>query len=96
MTARCRFDHFDLFRCAQAHGRGAAIGADEAAAAEQDAAEPARDDDGDPIERLAVDRLQDRLSRRAARLAVVAEAIVLADPEGPAIVAGGRIGMRAR
>src|SRR5690606_30774945 len=49
--------------------------------------------DGNAIQRLAVDRLQDRLAGRTARFSVVVEAVGLADAERPAIMAGCGIGM---
>ncbi|VTZ58949.1 hypothetical protein EMEDMD4_10125 [Sinorhizobium medicae] len=87
------FHEFNLLRGPQAKRRSAAIGTNQSAAAKQDAPEPARDDDGHPVQRLAVYRRKDRLARRAARFAVVTEAIVLADPPGPAIVIGRRVGV---
>src|SRR5262249_3956944 len=64
-------------RRAQAFGGASAIGANETAGAEFDAAEPARDDDHDLVESLAVDRLQDRLAGSAGRFTVVVEAVLL-------------------
>src|SRR3546814_15490658 len=72
----------------QAFGRGAAVGADQPARAELDAAEPARDHDHDPVHALAVDGREDRAPGGAGRLAVVVGAIVVADPPGPAVELG--------
>lgn len=79
---------------AQAGRSRAAIGAHEAAAPQQDAAEPACHHDSDRVERLSVDGLQDRLSRSAGWFAVVAEAIDLPDAPSPAIMGGGGVRLR--
>src|SRR6185312_13292169 len=78
----------------EARGSRAAIGPYKTARAQQDAPKPARDHYGDMVEGLTVQCLQDRLARRAARLAIIAEAIVLADAPGPAIMV--RIRLRVR
>ena len=80
-----------LFRRPEAGGRRAAISADETTATKQDAAEKARHHRDRAIQSLAVDGLKDRLSGRTARLAIVTEAIGLADAPCPAIVVGGGI-----
>ena len=77
-----------LVRCPQTARRRAAIGAHQPAAAQEHAAEPAGDDNKHIVERLPVDRRQDRLAGRAARLAIVGEAIGLSHPPSPAIVTG--------
>ena len=62
LDARGRFD--------AEHG-GMAVGADESARAELDAAEVARDDDDNVRQCVLLDGLEDGVARRAARLAVV-------------------------
>ena len=83
-------------RGAQAFGRRAAVGAHQSAGAELDAAVPAGDHDHHLVVALAVDRGQDRPARGAGGLAVVAGAVLAADPVGPAVVGGIGIGDLAR
>src|SRR5690606_27107709 len=75
-------------RQAQALGRGAAVGAHQPAGAELDPAVPARDHHHYAVEALAGGGGQDRASRGAGRLAVIAAAVVLAEAPGPAVVGG--------
>ena len=77
---------------AQAFRRCAAVGADQAAGAELDAAVPARDHQHHRIETLAVERLQHGLACGAGGFAVIGKTVILAQAVGPAIVRGLRIG----
>ena len=87
------FDQWTPARGAQALGCRAAIGADQAAGAELDAAVPARDHHADLVVALAVDRREDRAPRGARRFAVVAGPVFGTDAIGPAVV--GRIAVGA-
>jgi len=76
----------------QAFGGGAAVGTDQPAGAKLDAAVPAGHHHHHAVDAGSLDGLQDRPPRRAAGLAVVVEAVVLADAVGPAVVRGRGIG----
>ena len=81
LDARGRFD--------AEHG-GMAVGADEPARAELDAAEVARDDDDDVGQLVLLDGLEDGIARRAAGLAVIVRLLLvgaLAEHVGGAVVA---------
>jgi hypothetical protein len=88
-------DQFALRGAAQTFGCAAAIGAHQAARAELDSAEPARDDNDDLIQALAVDRLQDRLAGGTGRFAIVVESIVLARRDRPSSCAWRRLSATA-
>jgi hypothetical protein len=83
------FDQRDALGSTQAFRRASAVGARQPADAQLDAAVPARDDDRDPVQALAIDGGQDRPSGAAAGLAVVAGTVVRADAPCPAVV--GRV-----
>lgn len=79
---------------AQAFGGGTAIGADQTAGTELDAAIPAGHQHGDTVIALAIDGGQDRAPGCARRFAIVAGTVFVAMAVGPAIVRG--IGHRDR
>src|SRR5690606_9711825 len=81
----------DPLAALQAPGRAAAVGAGQAAGAELDAAVPAGDQHHHAVAVLPFDGGQDRPAGGAAGLAVVAEAVLLAAPEGPAVVRGAGV-----
>ena len=83
--------HLQHLRGLQAQHGAVAVGADEAARAELDATEVARDDDDDISELILFDGFEDGIPRRAARLAVVVrflQAGVGPEHPGRAVVAG--------
>ena len=69
----------------------AAVGADQSAGAELDAAVPARHHRHHLVQSLAIDRGEDRAPGGAGGFAVVVEAVLAADAIGPAVVRGGRV-----
>src|SRR3990167_2509284 len=69
----------------------AAIGAGQAAGAELDAAVPADYQHRHTVAILALDGGEDRPAGGATRFAVVAEAVLLADLPGPAVVRGAGV-----
>lgn len=81
-------DQWLAWRRAQAFRSGAAIGANQAARAEFDAAVPARHDDGDSIEALAVDGRQNGATCGAGGLAIIIEAIFAVQTPSPTVVRG--------
>ena len=89
---RDELDQFDLCRKAQTLGCTTAVGTRKSARTELDPAEPARDDDRSVVHMLRVNCLQNGLACGAARLAIVAESMLLAYAIGPAIVRRVRVG----
>jgi len=69
-------------------GGNPAVSPHQAARAQLDAAKPAYHQDSDLIALLAIQRLQNRTSRRPAGLTIVIEAVFLPNAVSPAIMSG--------
>src|SRR5690606_29472156 len=87
-------NQFDTLAGLQALGSSPAIGPRQAASAQFDTAVPADYHHRDSIEILPVNGSQHWPPGGATRLAVSAEAVLITDLPGPALVRGGRIADR--
>lgn len=83
-----------FFCRSEAGRRCSAIRSNKPAAAKQHAAEPARDDNDNTIDRLPVDCLEDRFASCTTGLAIVVKAISLTHTPSPAIMTGLRLDMQ--